>query len=131
MKFAIVILSPPQAPSARRALRFCEALLAGGHELSRLFLYRDGVHNASHATVSGQDESDLPARWRELIERHQIDAVVCIAAALKRGLLDENEARRYDREGAVNVRAPWQLSGLGQLHEAVQDADRLLCFGGD
>lgn len=131
MKFAIVVLSPPQAPSARRALRFCEALLAGGHELSHLFLYRDGVHNASHALVSGQDESDLPARWRELIERNQIDAVVCIAAALKRGLLDENEARRYEREGAVNVRAPWQLSGLGQLHEAVQDADRLLCFGGD
>ena len=68
MKFAIVVLSPPQAPSARRALLFCEALLAGGHELSRLFLYRDGVHNASHALVSGQDESDLPARWRELIE---------------------------------------------------------------
>lgn len=131
MKFAIVVLSPPQAPSARRALHFCEALLARGHELSRLFLYRDGVHNASHAVVSGQDESDLPARWRELIEHHQIDAVVCIAAALKRGLLDENEARRYEREGAVNVRAPWQLSGLGQLHEAAQDADRLLCFGGD
>ncbi|MBF2963307.1 sulfurtransferase TusD, partial [Pseudomonas aeruginosa] len=27
--------------------------------------------------------------------------------------------------------APWELSGLGQLHEAAQSADRLVCFGGD
>ena len=26
--------------------------------------------------------------------------------------------------------AGWELSGLGQLHEAAQQADRLVCFGG-
>ncbi|PBQ03444.1 sulfurtransferase TusD, partial [Pseudomonas congelans] len=30
----------------------------------------------------------------------------------------------------ANLREPWELSGLGQLHDAVQSADRLICFGG-
>jgi Uncharacterized conserved protein involved in intracellular sulfur reduction len=56
--------------------------------------------------------------------------VVCIAAALRRGVLDDAEASRYQRP-AVNLPKPWELSGLGQLHEAAQTADRLVCFGGD
>ncbi|MNR63986.1 putative sulfurtransferase DsrE [compost metagenome] len=55
--------------------------------------------------------------------------MVCIAAALRRGVLNEEEAQRYQRS-AASVEAPWALSGLGQLHDAIQDADRLICFGG-
>jgi tRNA 2-thiouridine synthesizing protein D len=55
--------------------------------------------------------------------------VVCIAAALRRGVLNDEEAQRYARS-AANLEGPWELSGLGQLHEAVQMADRLICFGG-
>ena len=73
---------------------------------------------------------DLPAAWREFIERHQLDAVVCIAAALRRGLLDSQEAQRYGRPAAT-LASGYSLSGLGQLHEAAQQADRLVCFGGD
>jgi ribosome-binding ATPase YchF (GTP1/OBG family) len=53
----------------------------------------------------------------------------CIAAALRRGVLNAEEATRYQRS-AVNLEAPWALSGLGQLHDAAQAADRLICFGG-
>ncbi|MNY58351.1 putative sulfurtransferase DsrE [compost metagenome] len=79
--------------------------------------------------VTPQDELDLPKQWRAFVSDHQLDGVVCIAAALRRGVLNEEEARRYQRE-AVAVGAPWELSGLGQLHDAAQDADRLICFGG-
>lgn len=130
MKFAIALFSAPQAPSSRRALRFAEAALAGGHEIVRLFFYQDGVHNAVESVVVPQDEQDTAAQWRELIRQHQLDAVVCIAAALRRGVLDQAEADRYQRT-AASVAAPWELSGLGQLHEAVQQADRLVCFGGN
>ncbi|MFG8563293.1 sulfurtransferase complex subunit TusD [Pseudomonas paraeruginosa] len=130
MKFVIALFDPPHSPAARRALRFSEAALAGGHEIVRLFFYQDGVHSASANTVSGQDEFDLPAAWRELVERNGLDAVVCIAAALRRGVLNAEEAERYGRPGA-NLGAPWELSGLGQLHEVAQSADRLVCFGGD
>ena len=47
MKFAIALYSAAHAPSSRRALRFAEAALAGGHEIVRLFFYQDGVHSAS------------------------------------------------------------------------------------
>lgn len=130
MKFTIAVFSPPHAPSSRRALRFCEALLASEHEISRLFFYQDGVHNASRAVIAPQDEPAVSSEWAAFIRHHSLDAVVCIAAALRRGTLDVNEAQRHGRLGADTVEAPWVLSGLGQLHEACQDTNRLICFGG-
>ncbi|MGE8045063.1 sulfurtransferase complex subunit TusD [Pseudomonas monteilii] len=130
MRFAIAVFSPAHAPSSRRALRFAEAILVGGHRIERLFFYQDGVHSASGNIVTPQDECDIAVQWRQFITEHQLDAVVCIAAALRRGVLDASEASRYQRE-AANLPAPWVLSGLGQLHEAAQSADRLVCFGGD
>ncbi|MNN14974.1 putative sulfurtransferase DsrE [compost metagenome] len=88
------------------------------------------MHSASANVVAPQDELDVAANWRSFISEHQLDAVVCIAAALRRGVLNAEEAQRYQRP-AVNLPAPWELSGLGQLHEGAQSADRLICFGGD
>ena len=130
MKFAIALFAPAHVPSSRRALRFAQAALDGGHEIVRLFFYQDGVHSASGNVVSPQDELDLPREWREFVQQHQLDAVVCIAAALRRGVLNAEEAQRYGKP-AANLEAPWELSGLGQLHEAAQLADRLVCFGGN
>ena len=129
MKFAIAVFSAAHAPSSRRALLFAHAALAGGHEIVRLFFYQDGVYNASNNIVAPQDEQALARQWRELVSQHQLDGVVCIAAALRRGVLNSEEATRYQRS-AVNLDAPWALSGLGQLHDAAQAADRLICFGG-
>lgn len=129
MKFAIAVFAPAHSPASRRALRFSQAVLAQGHTIERLFFYQDGVHSASANVVSPQDEIDVAAQWRLFISEHALDAVVCIAAALRRGVLDEQEAARYHRP-AANLPAPWVLSGLGQLHEAAQTADRLVSFGG-
>ncbi|MEN4946588.1 sulfurtransferase complex subunit TusD [Pseudomonas proteolytica] len=129
MKFAIALFSAAHAPSSRRALLFAQAALAGGHEIVRLFFYQDGVYSAANSVVTPQDEPDIAQQWRALVSEHQLDGVVCIAAALRRGVLNAEEAARYQRS-AVNLDAPWALSGLGQLHDAIQDADRLICFGG-
>ncbi|WP_268796959.1 sulfurtransferase complex subunit TusD [Pseudomonas huanghezhanensis] len=129
MKFAIALFSAAHTPSSRRALKFAEAVLAEGHEIVRLFFYQDGVHSASANIVAPQDEQDIAAQWRAFVTQHQLDGVVCIAAALRRGVLNEEEALRYQRPSA-NVPAPWELSGLGQLHDGIQSADRLICFGG-
>jgi len=129
MKFAIAVFAPAHAPSSRRALLFAQAVLAGGHEITRLFFYQDGVHSASSNVVTPQDEQDVTALWRQFVTDNGLDAVVCIAAALRRGVLNSEEAQRYGRT-AVNLPAPWELSGLGQLHEAAQVADRFISFGG-
>jgi len=130
MKFVIALFSASHKPEARRALRFAQAVIAGGHEIVRLFLYQDGVQTASNNIVMAQDEIDMAAQWRQFIEQQHLDAVVCIASALRRGLLNAEEADRYQRT-AANLVEPWILSGLGQLHEAIQQADRLVCFGGN
>jgi len=129
MKFAIALYAPAHSPASRRALRFAEAVLAGGHEIVRLFLYQDGVHSASGNIVAAQDEFDIAGQWSQFIQAHGLDGVVCIAAGLRRGVLDEQEAKRHGRL-AANLAPGWALSGLGQLHEAAQQADRLVCFGG-
>lgn len=129
MKFAIALYSAPHAPSSRRALLFAQAVLASGHEIVRLFFYQDGVHSASGNIVTPQDEQDTARQWADFVSENNLDGVVCIAAALRRGVLNHEEAQRYQRP-AVNLDAPWELSGLGQLHDAVQAADRLICFGG-
>lgn len=129
MKFAIAVFSAAHAPSSRRALLFAQAALAGGHEIVRLFFYQDGIYNASNTLVAPQDEQDIARQWREFVSTHQLDGVVCIAAALRRGVLNTEEATRYQRS-AANLDASWALSGLGQLHDAAQAADRLICFGG-
>jgi tRNA 2-thiouridine synthesizing protein D len=130
MKFTLVIHSAPyQSASADTALRFARALLASGHELYRVFFYRDGVHNASALASPPRDEHSLPLAWQQLAREHQLDLVVCIAAAVRRGVLDENEAKRYEKP-AANLAPGFELSGLGQLSEALIQSDRIITFGG-
>lgn len=130
MKFVINVLSASTAPSTRRALRFAQALLASGHEIVRVFFYQNGVLTASNNIVVAQDQQDIAQQWQAFITEHQLDAVVCIAAALRRGVLDQAEAQRYQRD-AVNLAEGYQLSGLGQLHDGLQQADRFISFGGE
>jgi tRNA 2-thiouridine synthesizing protein D len=127
--FTIVIHSAPVSQQSLSALLFARAALEAGHGIYRLFFYGDGVHNASRLNVTPQDELDIPAAWRDLIEEHKLDAVVCIAAGLKRGLINESEAQRHEKL-AYNLDPAFELSGLGQLLDAAVKSDRLVTFGG-
>lgn len=128
MNFAIALLAGPQDPATRSALEFARAVVASGHRISRLFFYRDAVQLASRLSIQPQDETDISLEWHEFIRDNQLDAVVCIAAALRRGILDQAEASRWSRP-AANTGAPWTLSGLGQWVDALQTADRAVTFG--
>lgn len=130
MKFTIAIYSPPQSAASRRALRFAEAVLQTGHTIERLFFYQQGIYNAVNSIVMPQDEFTIHLAWQTFIEENNLDAVVCIAAALRRGQLDKTEAKRYQKT-ASTISPPWQFSGLGQLHEAIQNSERFICFGGN
>ncbi|NLJ11898.1 MAG: sulfurtransferase complex subunit TusD [Gammaproteobacteria bacterium] len=130
MKFVINVVSSSTAPATRRALRFAQAVIAQGHEIVRIFFYQDGVLTASNNLVVAQDQQDIAKQWQTFITEHKLDAVVCIAAALRRGILDQTEAQRYQR-AAVNLAEGYQLSGLGQLHDGLQQADRVISFGGE
>ena len=100
-----------------------------GHSIERLFFYQDGVHNATQLAQLPQGEFDLPSVWQQFVQQHQLDAVVCIAAALRRGVVNEAEASRYNL-AAASLAQGYELSGLGQLVDAAVTADRLVTFGG-
>ena len=67
-------------------------------------------------------------RWTELAERYDLDLVVCVAAAQRRGIVDEGEAVRHGK-GATNLAPRFRVSGLGQLIVAAIESDRLVVFG--
>ena len=67
-------------------------------------------------------------RWTELAEKHDLDLVLCVAAAQRRGMVDEDEMKRNSKD-ANNIAGKFRISGLGQLIEAGIQADRMITFG--
>ncbi|MFM2067925.1 MAG: hypothetical protein RLZZ584_2834 [Pseudomonadota bacterium] len=118
MKFALLVNEGPYTHQASdSAWQFAHAAIAKGHEVTRVFFYHDGVYNSTRLTEPPQDDRHIVNRWSKLKEVHGTDLVVCVAAALRRGIKDE-------------VLAPgFRISGLGQLVDAGIKADRLVTFG--
>ena len=129
MKFSLLVLASPYSQQGGlSALKFAQTCLKGGHEIYRVFFYNEGIQNGSFLQTPQQDELNLHSQWTKLAEQHQLDLVICIAAALKRGLLNESEAKRYDKP-QHNLQAPFEISGLGQLLDAQINSDQLITFG--
>ena len=129
MKFSLLILGAPYSSQAcGTALRFARAVVASGHEISRVFFFDDGTYVASSLIVSPQDEANPGEAWQQFAAEHQLDMVTCVSSALKRGILDDTEAERYEKP-ASNLLDEFEISGLGQLIDAALQSDRLITFG--
>lgn len=117
MKITILLLeSPYNHQSADSAYHFIQAAIRKGHEITGVFLYNDGVINATALMDPPQDDRHIASRWSELGARG-IDIVACIAAGKRRGIIDSVLV--------PNVR----ISGLGQLASMIRKSDRLVTFG--
>lgn len=128
MVISIVVHGAPQSSQApRSALRFAECALARGHQIHRVFFYHDGVLAAGGLGVAPQDEEDVHAGWAALGEAQGVELAVCIAASLKRGMLNEEERVRYGLPAAA-VHSSFAVVGLGQLIDAIAASDRFLTF---
>jgi tRNA 2-thiouridine synthesizing protein D len=131
MDYALLVLaSPASGPGSLTAARFAEAALARGHRILRVFFLDDGTSSGLAAAVTPQDEADPLALWAQLAAQHQLELVLCISSALRRGLLDATEAVRYERGAQSTLHPAFTLGGLGLLVEATAQAERLLTFGG-
>jgi tRNA 2-thiouridine synthesizing protein D len=129
MIFSLAVYSAPYSTQANySAYQFAVAALNQGHTVHRVFFYQDGVHSATNLAAPPQDEFNLPHAWQLLAKTHNLDLVVCIAAALRRGILDDGEAKRYNKP-THNLAQEFSISGLGQLVEAAVVSDRLISFG--
>ncbi|WP_417594921.1 sulfurtransferase complex subunit TusD [Oceanospirillum sp.] len=129
MNYSIAIYGGPYSDQASlSALHFTRAVLKREHRVQRVFFYHDGVYNSSALVTPPQDEINVPIQWQTLASEHGIELVVCIAAAVRRGLLDEKEAKRYSKS-SHNLADGYTLSGLGQLIDASINCDKLITFG--
>ncbi len=129
LRFSLAVYAAPYSSQASQtALYFARALFAAGHTIERVFFYQDGVHVANLLAAPPQDERNLTQEWQILAREHQFELAVCIAAALRRGVLDQQEAERYSKPSA-NLASGFQIAGLGQLLDAAVHSDRLITFG--
>ncbi|MGL5407157.1 MAG: sulfurtransferase complex subunit TusD [Shewanella sp.] len=128
LRFALLITGPAYgSQAASSAYRFACALLAQGHQLSHVFFYQDGVYNGSHLHLPASDEVNLIPLWRALANKQGISLDVCVAAAMRRGVIDEAQAQQHQLADS-NLSAPFCLTGLGQLAQALLSADRVVQF---
>ena len=129
MKFTIQVNEGPyQHQASDTAYQFTKAALEKGHEIFRVFFYHDGVNNATRLTTPPQDDRNVVSRWSELAEKHDLDMVVCVAAAQRRGIADAEESKRNGKD-ADNLAPGFRISGLGQLIEGGVQSDRTVVFG--
>ena len=129
MKLSLLVMAAPYASGgADSAWHYADAALTLGHELSRVFFYDQGALNGTLSTVPPQDEGNRTERWAALQQRSGCELILCIASALKRGMLDAIEAERYEQQGAT-IHPAFELGGLGLLIDASANSDRLITFG--
>ncbi|MEQ9915253.1 sulfurtransferase complex subunit TusD [Pectobacterium aroidearum] len=128
LNYCLLVTGPAYGTQqASSALQFAQALLAEGHRLKSVFFYREGVLNANQLTSPANDEFDLVRAWQQLGETHQVALNVCVAAALRRGVTDAQQAVQLNLAGA-NLQPGFVLSGLGELAQSVLTCDRVIQF---
>lgn len=118
MKFGVLVSEGPfNHQASDSAYHFVKAAIDKGHEVSRVFFYNDGVNNGNRLSSPQQDDRNLVKLWGQLAKDHGVDLVICVAAALRRGIKDDVLAEGF------------RISGLGQLIEVGMESDRLVVFG--
>ena len=128
MRFALMVPGPAYGTQQESsALQFAKAALAEGHEIACVFFYREGVYNANQLTSPASDEFDLVRAWQSLHDENGVALHICVAAALRRGITDETEARQLGLP-TFNLQPGFSLSGLGSLAEAALTCDRMVQF---
>ncbi|MBE0429684.1 MAG: sulfurtransferase complex subunit TusD [Thermoleophilia bacterium] len=117
MKYGILILEGPyQHEASDSAYQFARAALDKGHEIARVFFYQDGVLNSTKLMEPQSDDRHIQKQWSALATENEIDFVVCVAAAKRRGINEEVVAEGF------------KIGGLGMLTDLAIEADRLITF---
>lgn len=118
MKIGLLVNEGPFTHQASdSAYLFAKAAIEKGHQVLRVFFYYDAVNNANKLSEPQSDDRNLVKLWGELAKEHNVDLVVCVAAAMRRGIKDEILAEGF------------RISGLGQLIEIGMAAERMVMFG--
>jgi tRNA 2-thiouridine synthesizing protein D len=118
LSYTLVVMGPAYGTqSAYCAYQFAQVLLSQTpHTIKNIFFYADGVYNGNSYTDPASDEFDLVSAWQELAKIHTLTLTICVAAAQRRGIIENNLANHF------------QLTGLGELSESIATTDRTIQF---
>jgi tRNA 2-thiouridine synthesizing protein D len=128
LRYCLLVTGPAYGTQqASSAFQFANALLALEHTIDSVFFYRDGVLNANALSSPASDEFDMVRAWQQLAKSQQFSLNVCVAAALRRGIVSQQEADEL-KLMAANLQSGFVLSGLGALAQASLSCDRVVQF---
>nr|WP_321276421.1 sulfurtransferase complex subunit TusD [uncultured Vibrio sp.] len=113
--------------SARSAYQFAKAVVEQGHTVVSVFFYQEGVSNGSALSVPANDEFDLNKAWQVFAAEYSVRLETCVAAALRRGIVSEEEANQHGLT-QNNLAQGFTQAGLGSLAEAMLTQDRVVQF---
>ena len=118
-KLAVMITTPPYSNLSVTSLDYIETALKEGIELVGVFFYQDGVLHANASVQIASDEFQAITQWQRLHQEYNLALHLCITAAEKRGMSDEDEQ---------SIHSIFTVSGLGELVELSTIADRMVQF---
>lgn len=120
--------SPFQSKACHSALTFAKAIIKSQeHQLKGVFFYQDAVLIGNRFNQNPRDEFDLQLAWQNLSKQHNIELSLCIAAAVRRGIISDQESQRYELDSS-NLATLFKLEGLGTLVSLMNDCDKVISF---
>ena len=125
--FVLIVNSSPQSQGAYSAFKFATALLEQGQTLSQVFFYQDGIYNSNALNCPASDEYDLVKQWQQLHTQYNIELITCVAASLRRGVVDSDLASDQQLASS-NLASGFRLGGLGEFVTTSANADKLVQF---
>lgn len=128
LTYCLLVTGPAYGTQqATSAYQFACALIEEGHCLKTVFFYSEGVANANALTSPANDEFNLVKAWQKLAEKVGCEMHICVSAALRRGVVDDEQAELLAL-ASCNLGSGFMMSGLGSLAEAMMTTDRTVRF---
>ncbi|WP_111638424.1 sulfurtransferase complex subunit TusD [Marinomonas shanghaiensis] len=129
MQYTLLITgSPYQTKACHSGLRFIKAALSKYPDsIKGVFFYEDAVLIGSQIAQPPRDEINLMKAWQDIAQQHNVPLYLCIAAAVRRGIINDTESRRYELEQHT-LAEHFQLEGLGTLVDLMNTTNKIIQF---
>ena len=127
--FVILITASIQKTQSHlTAIKFVKELLKQNKRIRSVFFYQDGVSVGNDYCIPPSDEPQLTQQWAALADLHAIELQTCVAASLRRGIVDKESAKENSLN-AANLNSSFKMTGLGQLAAAMSEqSSKLIHF---
>jgi len=124
-QFCVLVSASPLKTQAHiTAIRFVEALCELNIPLS-VFFYQDAILVANALSTPPSDEPQVRDEWIKLAKKNKFELQTCVAASLRRGILDQQLAEEY-QQTLPSANENFVMAGLGQLTAAMSDKHKKL-----